>query len=110
MTLGLWGTGSVVVAHGLRCPVACGFFVPRPAIGPVSAALTGRFLTAGPSGMSLVQDLWQGDSGFQSLFHSLTTETVWPGGTDISFGYRSQLLLGLLAKVKWIPISAPPLL
>ena len=67
MTLGLWGTGSVVVAHGLRCPVACGFFVPRPATGPVSAALTGRFLTAGPSGMSLVQDLWQGDSGFQSV-------------------------------------------
>ena len=57
VTLGLWSAGSVVVAHGLRCPVACGFLVPRPAIGPVSPTLTGRFLTAGPSGMSLVQDL-----------------------------------------------------
>ena len=57
VTLGLWSTGSVVVAHGPRFPVACGFLVPRPAIGPVSPTLTGRFITAGPSGMSLEQGL-----------------------------------------------------
>ena len=45
--------GSVVVAHGLSCPVACGILVPRPGIEPVSPALQDGFLTTGPPGKSL---------------------------------------------------------
>ena len=45
-------TGSVVVAHGLRCPVACGILVPLPGIKPASSALEGGFLTTGPPGKS----------------------------------------------------------
>ena len=45
--------GSVVVAHRLSCPVACGILVPRPGIEPTSPALEGRFFTAGPPGKSL---------------------------------------------------------
>ena len=26
---GLWSTGSVVVAHGFSCPVACGIFLDQ---------------------------------------------------------------------------------
>ena len=39
---------SVVAAHGLRCPGACGIF-PDTGIEPVSPALVGQFLTTGPS-------------------------------------------------------------
>ena len=42
-------TGSVVVAHGRSCSVACGT-LPRPELEPVSPALTGRFSTTGPPG------------------------------------------------------------
>ena len=42
--------GSVVVAHGLSCPVACGILVPRPGIEPVSPALQDGFLTTEPPG------------------------------------------------------------
>ena len=45
--------GSVVVVHGLSCPVACGILVPRPGIEPTSLALEGGFLTTGPPGKSL---------------------------------------------------------
>ena len=41
-------TSSVVAAHGLSCPVACGILVPRPGIEPVSPALEGGFFTTGP--------------------------------------------------------------
>jgi len=43
----LWGTGSVVVAFGLRCPEACGN-PPRPGIKLVSPALAGGFSTTEP--------------------------------------------------------------
>ena len=42
--------GSVVVPHGLSCPVACGNLVPGPGIKPMSPALEGGFLTTGPPG------------------------------------------------------------
>ena len=42
--------GSVVVARGLSCPVACGILVPQAAIEPASPALEGGFLTTGPPG------------------------------------------------------------
>ena len=45
--------GSVVAAHGLICPAACGILVPRPGIEPASPALEGGFLTTGPPGKSL---------------------------------------------------------
>ena len=50
---GLWNTGSVVVARGLRCTAACGILVPQPGIKPVSPALEGRFFTARPPGKCL---------------------------------------------------------
>ena len=39
---------------GPCCPTACGILVPGPGIEPVSPALTGRFLTIGPRGKSIV--------------------------------------------------------
>ena len=48
----LRSTSSVVVAHGLSCPVACGILVPRPGIEHMSPALEGRFFTTGPPGKS----------------------------------------------------------
>ena len=46
---GLWSTGSIVVAHGLSCPAACGIF-PDQGSNPVSPALADRFFTAEPPG------------------------------------------------------------
>ena len=41
----LWCAGfSLVVAHGLSCPVACGILVPQPGIEPASPALIGRWI------------------------------------------------------------------
>ena len=37
--------GSVVVAHGLSCPTACGILVPWPGVKLASSALEGEFLT-----------------------------------------------------------------
>ena len=53
-------TGSVVVAHGLSCPAACGILVPRPGIEPVSPAQEGRFSTTGPPGKSLAYGFCHG--------------------------------------------------
>ena len=48
----LWHTGSLVEAHRLSCPMACGILVPQPGIEPASPALEGVFLTTGPPGKS----------------------------------------------------------
>ena len=45
-------TGSVVLAGGLSCPLACGILVPRTEVKLVSPALAGRFLTTRPEGKS----------------------------------------------------------
>ena len=37
--------GSLVVAHRLSCPMACGILVRGPGIKPTSSALSGGFLT-----------------------------------------------------------------
>ena len=50
---GAWSperAGSVVVAHGLSCPTACGILVPLPGIESASPALEGEFVTTGPPG------------------------------------------------------------
>ena len=44
--------GSVVVVHGLSCPVACRILIPRPGIKPMCPALQSGFLTTGPPGKS----------------------------------------------------------
>ena len=49
MVCRLSSAGSVVLAHGLSCSMACGVF-PDPGIKPVSSALTGRFLSIVPPG------------------------------------------------------------
>ena len=46
----LGAQASVVEAHGLSCPTACGVLVPRPGIEPMSSALAGGCLTTGPQG------------------------------------------------------------
>ena len=51
--LSLRRASSVVVAHGLSCPAACGILVPRLGIEPTSPALEGGFFTTGPPGKSL---------------------------------------------------------
>ena len=59
---GLWTSGlqqlrhcgSVVLAHGLSCPVVCGILLPRSGIEPVSLALAGGFLTTGSLGKSCI--------------------------------------------------------
>ena len=43
---------SLVVAHRLSCPLACGILVPWPGTEPKTPALHSKFLTTGPSGMS----------------------------------------------------------
>ena len=51
---GAWGLGhmdSVVVAHQLCCPSACG--ISPAGIKPISPALAGRVLTTGPPGKLL---------------------------------------------------------
>ena len=40
---GFWNTGSVVVAHGLSCSMACGIFLTRDRT--MSPALAGEFFT-----------------------------------------------------------------
>ena len=44
--------GSVVAAHRLSCPAACGILVPQPGIELASPALEGGFLSTGPPGKS----------------------------------------------------------
>ena len=44
--------GSVVLAHGLSCPMACGILLTG--IEHMSPALASRFLTIGPPGKSTV--------------------------------------------------------
>ena len=51
-TESLQRSGSLAVAPGLSCPIACGILVPWPGIKPVFPALKGRFLTTGPPGKS----------------------------------------------------------
>ena len=43
---------SVVVAHGLSCPKACGILVSGPGMEPMFPALAGGFLTMEPLGKS----------------------------------------------------------
>ena len=47
-TLWLSSTGSVVVAHRLCCPMACGILVSQPGIKPMTSALQDGLLTTGP--------------------------------------------------------------
>ena len=49
--LGTWA--SVVMAHRLSCPDACGILVPRPGIEPTSPALAGGFISTGQPASAL---------------------------------------------------------
>ena len=44
--------GSLLVAHGLSWPAACGLLGPQPGIEPTFPALEDGFLTTGPPGKS----------------------------------------------------------
>ena len=50
--LSLRHVSSVVVAHGVSCPVAYGILVPQPGMEPGSPALEVRFFTIGKPGKS----------------------------------------------------------
>ena len=52
LSCGMWHAGSVAVARGLSCPMACGILVARPGIEPASPVLEGGFFTTGPPGKS----------------------------------------------------------
>ena len=45
--------GSVAVAHGPSCSMACGILIPGSGIKPISPASAGRLPTTGPPGKSL---------------------------------------------------------
>ena len=47
-----WLCWVFIVAHEFSYPVPCGILVSRPGIEPMSPALEGGFLTAGPPGKS----------------------------------------------------------
>ena len=59
--------GSVVVAHGLSGPSACGIF-PETRMEPMSPAMEGRFLTTGPRGSRMF--VWSGRSVFRAQLGS----------------------------------------
>ena len=42
----------IFMAHRLSCPAECGILVPQPGIEPMSPAVQGTYLTAGPPGKS----------------------------------------------------------
>ena len=71
--MALGAKASVVVAHGLSCPTACGILGPRAGIEPMSSALAGRCLTTGP----------QGSPGFVSLYRTVVKKQ--------SYGQRNLL-------------------
>ena len=83
---GLRGMGSVIVAHRLGYPAACGVLVNddhHPAIKPVSPTLTSEFSTTGPlrksPGFLLVQTLFSVPSlvGLLSCFKLLTSSPAF---------------------------------
>jgi len=45
----LQNTGSIIVAHGLSCSLACGIF-PDQGSNPMSLTLAGRFFATEPPG------------------------------------------------------------
>ena len=45
---------SLVAAHALSCPAACGILVPQPGVEPTFPALEGGFFTTGPPERSLI--------------------------------------------------------
>ena len=49
-TLRLYGTGSVLVAHGLSCFTLRMWDLPGPGVKPVSSALAAGFFTTEPPG------------------------------------------------------------
>ena len=77
--LQLWRQGSVFVACGLSCSMACRILVPQPRIEPVSPALQGGFLTIGPPGNSS-GCIWSGRTVFEFGFlksRSLSSPITW---------------------------------
>ena len=75
--------GSLVVACGLSCCVACGILLSRPGIQPVSPALKGEFLTTGPPGKSLGH-----------LLCFLPNQNAYLGNNHLaSYGFKSRLYI-----------------
>ena len=90
--LRLWHAGSVIVVHGLSCPMAYGILVPQPGMAPGPPALEGRFLTTGPPGKPP-----------ESKFFSKMSIVTVP---DVSLGSSSGLTVlrfisGHLLQVSW---------
>ena len=64
---------SLVVKHGLSCPMTCGILVPTPGMEHVSPVVEGGFLTTGQPRKGLgLSDFYFSDSAvFSMLFPSL---------------------------------------
>ena len=94
--------GSVVEAHGLSCPTACGVLVPRPGIEPTSPALEGRFLSMDHQGSPLMGFYWRSKFESSCLLSPLNEEILdlvffwlaWPNfrGDGLPLGRRSPPL------------------
>ena len=69
-------TGSVIVAQGLSCSLACRILVSWPGIEPESPGLQGRFLTTGPPGKS-----WCGffSCGMRTFSYGMRDLVLWRG-------------------------------
>ena len=91
-SLYLWlcQVGSVVVAHGLRCPAAYGILVPWLGLEPTSAALESKFLTTGPPGKSQSSILELGQN-YNLRLVCLPQKRVITGTTSFSFKQLQHL-------------------
>ena len=104
MVSSLWRAGfSVVMAHGLRCPVACGIWVPRMGVELESPALQGRFSTAGPPRKSLQSSIVnyshygviRSPPNFFIVWFLLRTVQPWGSVPDLSPGLTDSHLLSV---------------
>ena len=70
--------GSVVTAHRLSYPQACGILVPHPGTEPTSPAFEGRFLTPGLPGKSLFISLL-----YKEYFVQDPSRAYFPHGSGV---------------------------
>ena len=83
--------GSVVVAHRLSCPTACGILVLRPGIEPASPALEGVFFTTGPPGKSQNAKHFKKEWAYRSWRKATTMIAIWI--CKLPMTYKPKMIL-----------------
>ena len=76
-----WVLASLVVTHGLSCPLACGILIPRPRIEPGPLRWKHRVLTTGPSGKFLSASLFKVKDNFPEAPGRFHSRVCWTGMT-----------------------------